>query len=812
MRTSLVLVPALAFGVLGVACNDSGSADHACAYYSGPGFDDAYVCYDIDGELAVIGDMILGKHAELQEQNQSPRNAVGGSKYYWPKGRVPYTIAADVPMDLKNRIADSIADYTNNTPVRWVPKQDSDKDWVEIVMAGPGANFGGRSYLGRRGGKQELELTAGLVGQAHAHHTVRHEMGHAVGLTHEQVRPDRDEWITVNMAMIAADWRAQYQIHGGNVLTYDYDSIMHYRLDLDNDGRNEMVPLHRNNNLAAIGNGLALSQGDIYDLGYLYSDWEVYWQSLGNTALADIQVVTNDDGRLEVFGLRGDGSLWHIWQVKPRAGWSGWEELGGGNRLLTIARNGDGRLEAFTMAGDQLWHRWQVRRNGTWSDWSAIGDPIGGVQQIVSAKNRDGRLEVFARRQSGELVHVWQDKNGPGGWSAWSQLTDAGATDLAVKENRDGRIEVAWVGPGGSVAHMWQKFGFGGGISWEGPAGFDHAPSGAVRDIEIARNKDGHLEVFATLASGAMEHAWYNRGWSQWVGFSNDGGQTVAEYDHDGKLEVFKLVGGHVFHRWQSKNSGGDWSDWEKMPGSPGDVTKIAVARNEDRGLFDKAYLELFAIRRDGGGVLFHTWRTGRELGIPGNGGGSGSCTGLQDDASCPVGTSGDASTGDWSTTGEGTTGDGSTTGDGTTGDGTTGDGTTGDASTTGGSLTDGTTSEGDTYSTGDRTTGEDSFSTGGSFTTDASTTREDSYSTGGSFTTDASTTGEDSFTTSGGGFTTDGSTTREDSWTDTGWTSDWTGGWVPDVGSDDEEDTGYTTWSPDLGVDHVDVDVGRLP
>jgi hypothetical protein len=773
--------------VAGVACGEP-HPDHACAYYSGPGFDNVWVCYEIDGDLAVLGDMILGTHEELQHQGATPRNAVGGRKYYWPKARVPYTIAADVPMDLKQRIADAIGEFHASTPLHFVPKTDKDKDYVEFVMAAAGVDFGGRSYLGRKGGgRQIIELNPNLRGLgATARGTIIHEMGHAVGLTHEQCRPDRDEWIRVDLNLIKESWRPQYQIHGQNVLTYDYSSIMHYRLDLDLDGRNEMTPL-KPGAPANIGRGTSLSQQDIYDLGFLYSDWEVYWQSLGNTSLADIQVATNADGRLEVFGLRNDGELFHIWQVKPRSGWSGWESFGGGNQLIAVGRNWDGRLELFSVAGDQVWHRWQTRANGTWSDWTTLGSALSGIKQMAVGKNRDGRLELFARRQSGELVHIWQDRRGVGGWSDWSQLADVGATDLSVKENRDGRIEVAWVA-GGTPQHMWQRINFSG-ISWDGPANFDHAPTGAVTDVELARNNDGHLEIFATLAAGGMQHSWQDGGWSQWVAFSPDGGPNVAEYDGDGHLEVFKLVGGHVYHRWQTRNSGGDWSDWEKMPGSPGDVTKIVVARNEARNVFQSAYLELFAIRRDGGGVLFHTWRTGRELGLPDGGGGGGgnqTCSGLQDDP-C-VGSSDDGMLGESS----GTTGD-QPTSTGTTGE----DPSTSDGSTTRTSLSDGTTGDdpsttGDDPSTSGGTTGDTSYTGSGSYTSDGSTTSGD-----------VSYTGDPSYT-SGVSYTSDGTTTTGDSYTTSGpTTTGWTGG--TDTGTTGDDSAGSTTWSPDLGV-NVDV------
>jgi len=32
----------------------------------------------------------------------------------------------------------------------------------------------------------------------------------------------------------------------------------------------------------------------------------------------------NQDGRLELFARGADKALWHIWQVAPNGGWSGW--------------------------------------------------------------------------------------------------------------------------------------------------------------------------------------------------------------------------------------------------------------------------------------------------------------------------------------------------------------------------------------------------------------------------------------------------------------------------------------------------------
>jgi hypothetical protein len=76
---------------------------------------------------------------------------------------------------------------------------------------------------------------------------------------------------------------------------------------------------------------------------------------LGGTAIQQIVVANNVDGRLEVFGLGGNRHVYHDWQLAVNGDWNGWRTLGDGGtdlRALDIDTNADDRLELFVLGGD----------------------------------------------------------------------------------------------------------------------------------------------------------------------------------------------------------------------------------------------------------------------------------------------------------------------------------------------------------------------------------------------------------------------------------------------------------------------------
>jgi hypothetical protein len=103
---------------------------------------------------------------------------------------------------------------------------------------------------------------------ASARGAVIHEIGHAVGYFHEHQRPDRDQFVRVNLGNIEAGKEHNFDIRlGGTTLSpYDFGSIMHYSEDAFSDGGDTIEPLHGED----IGQRDGLSEFDIKGVCVLY--------------------------------------------------------------------------------------------------------------------------------------------------------------------------------------------------------------------------------------------------------------------------------------------------------------------------------------------------------------------------------------------------------------------------------------------------------------------------------------------------------------------------------------------------------------
>ena len=88
-------------------------------------------------------------------------------------------------------------DYiTEKVPcVTFTPKTEATVNFVAI-HPGPGCE----SHVGMKGRRQEMLLNAKCFAPEHGLLKLVHELLHTLGFVHEQNRPDRDNFVSVNLA------------------------------------------------------------------------------------------------------------------------------------------------------------------------------------------------------------------------------------------------------------------------------------------------------------------------------------------------------------------------------------------------------------------------------------------------------------------------------------------------------------------------------------------------------------------------------------------------------------------------------------
>lgn len=192
------------------------------------------ISYQQCADLAILeGDILLSSEqvAEMDDPeygsvNISPKGAiVTPSKYKWSNGIIPYVFAGNMSSFTQTAAESAMKYWERNANVRFI-KRTNQKDYIHFFNGD-----GSYSYLGKIGGKQDLSLDASWANFG----TAVHEIGHALGLIHEQSRHDRDQNIIVKYDNIQKSQHSQFDIskisHTVSVYMgsrFDFNSIMLY--------------------------------------------------------------------------------------------------------------------------------------------------------------------------------------------------------------------------------------------------------------------------------------------------------------------------------------------------------------------------------------------------------------------------------------------------------------------------------------------------------------------------------------------------------------------------------------------------------
>jgi hypothetical protein len=160
-----------------------------------------------------------------------PASALGRNGNFtntaWTNSIVPYTFNANVTAANQTLLRNAMAELEGISNITFVPRTNQANS---IAFNASNRNT---SQVGMQGGSQTINIVSW-----NTKYIIVHEMMHALGSRHEQSRPDRNNFVTINFANIGNFCGAAGNVSCANnfnidatattVGAYDFLSIMHY--------------------------------------------------------------------------------------------------------------------------------------------------------------------------------------------------------------------------------------------------------------------------------------------------------------------------------------------------------------------------------------------------------------------------------------------------------------------------------------------------------------------------------------------------------------------------------------------------------
>jgi len=207
--------------------------------------------------FVVEGDIAIRKSTDKAAPNRVSRK--------WKNGVIPWEISSRDrnKTALIKAVKRGIKLLSEKTNLVFKKRSSKDRDFVSFTSRHKGCF----SYIGRQGGRQEINLARGCHGTI----TVAHEIFHASGIEHEQSREDRDSYININWNNVASSHKHNFnKVRGARHGEYNYKSIMHYGSYAFSSNRSPTMITKNGKTIRQ--NREYLTRGDIAGVNYIYPE------------------------------------------------------------------------------------------------------------------------------------------------------------------------------------------------------------------------------------------------------------------------------------------------------------------------------------------------------------------------------------------------------------------------------------------------------------------------------------------------------------------------------------------------------------
>jgi hypothetical protein len=509
-----------------------------------------------------------------------PDNAFTGTR--WPNGNVYYQFDPAVTTTDRAIWRDAAAAWSAAAALTFVESTGSG-NYIYVKNSS-----GNSSYVGMIGGAQEMNIY-----NWNYKYIVAHEIGHALGLKHEQSRPDRDTYVVIYTSNIEAGKEGNFtrdstaQTYG----SYDFESVMHYpRNAFSRNGSNTIEPTPPYSSyLNVMGQRSYLSSLDLSGMAQRYGGGS---SAPSNDNFAGRRVISGTQGNVtgtNVGATRESSEPSYLVSNGGKSVWYSWTASANGTATIdTQQSNFDTILAVYTGSGLSSLNVIATNDNTSTNSQSSVTftATAGTVYQIAvdGRSGASGSIRVnwaLTGVTSAPANNSFANRQVVSGSSGTVTGSNGGATKESGEPNHAGNFG------GRSIWYSWT------------------APSTGLATFDTGQsNFDTLLAVYTGTSVSALTHVVSNddsqEGLTSRVAFSATAGviYKIAVDGYDGDS-------GSVGLRWtltqSPANSNDNFANRQVISGVTGSVTGSNLGATKEAG--EPNHAEFF-----GGASVWYSW------------------------------------------------------------------------------------------------------------------------------------------------------------------------------------------------------------